>query len=357
MIDAIVFQDVFGRMPDGRLVERVQLQAADGVAVSIITYGAAVQALLVPDRTGQQADVVLGYDTLDRYLARREFFGATIGRYANRIAGAAFTLDGIAHRLTANDGRSCLHGGETGFDRALWCIEAVGAEPEPFITLRYVSPDGEGGFPGTVTARTTYRLSAPMELSITFEAITDRATMFGMTHHGFFNLGGVERLDSVLDHELTLFADAFLPTDRELIPLGASVPVDGTPFDFRVQHAIGARIRETDGQLQSARGYDHCFLLTGAHAVEPHLAARVVHPGSGRAMEILTDQPGIQFYSGNFLDGSAQGKYGRHYRQCDALCLEPQALPDAPNRPDFPSARLDPGSIYRHSSILRFSAA
>lgn len=352
--DAVV-RDAFGRLPDGRAVERVSLRGAAGFCVSIITYGAAVQALHVPDRAGECADVVLGRDRIEPYLARRDFFGATVGRYANRIADAAFVLDGVRHQLSANDGGNCLHGGSGGFDRALWTIEAVGSEPEPFVTLAHASPDGDDGFPGILTARVTYRISGGRELTIAFEATTDRPTVVNLTHHGFFNLGGVAGHCDVLDHELAIFADRFLPVDARLIPLDTVVPVNGTPFDFRAPRTIGAHIREANEQLRLARGYDHCFVLRGERTTPPRLAARVVHPASGRVLDLLTDQPGIQFYSGNFLDGTVEGKYGRLHRQSDAFCLEPQIWPNAPNRPDFPSARLDPGEAYRHVSIFRFS--
>lgn len=349
-----VFRDVFGRLPDGRAVERLFLRGENGFEASIITYGAAVQALHVPDREGRVADVVLGHDRLGPYLERRDFFGASVGRYANRIAGSAFMLDGAGHQLSVNDEGNTLHGGTGGFDRALWAIEAVGGRPEPFVTLRHVSPHGSDGFPGTLTARVTYRIAGGCELSMSFEATTDRPTVANLTHHGYFNLGGVADAGDVLDHELTVFADGFLPTDAGLIPLGEVASVAGTPFDFRISQPIGARIRQAHEQLQRARGYDHCFVLGYGRTASPRLAARVVHPASGRALDLLTDQPGLQFYSGNFLDGTVRGKHGRLYRQSDAFCLEPQLWPDAPNRLDFPSARLDPGDDYRHVSIFRF---
>lgn len=351
-----VIRDSFGRLPDGREVERVELRGEAGFSVSIITYGAAVQALHVPDRDRCCADVVLGHDTIEPYLARREFFGATVGRYANRIARAAFVLDGVRHGLSANDGVNTLHGGAEGFDRALWSIEALGEGPEPFVTLGYVSPDGECGFPGTVSALVTYRISGPQALTMTFEATTDRPTVLNLTHHGYFNLGGVATSGDVLDHELTLFAEHFLPVDAGLIPSGERAPVAGSPFDFRKARPIGAGIREAHTQLQLARGYDHCFVLAGERIASPRLAARVVHPGSGRTLDLFTDQPGIQFYSGNFLDGTIETKSGRLCRQSDAFCLEPQGWPDAPNQPDFPSARVAPGDVYRHRTILSFNA-
>jgi len=348
-----VLREIFGTLPDGTRVERVRLRGADGFEVAIIMYGAAVQALYVPDRDGKLADIVLGHDDLQPYLASRRYFGATVGRYANRIAGGAFTLDGQQYRLPVNDGPNSLHGGLHGFDRKNWTIEAVS---DASVTLSLVSPAGEEGYPGTLTTSVTYTLTGARELTIAFTATTDAATVVNLTHHGFFNLGGVENGDDVLDHVLTLHADHYLPVDATAIPLGAPAMVEGTPFDFHEPQAIGARIRQVDEQLRLGRGYDHNFCLPGGRTDAPRLAARVKHPASGRVMELLTDQPGLQFYSGNFLDGTAAGKFGRLYRQSDAFCLEPQAWPDTPNRPDYPSARLDPGQTYRHTSIYRFSA-
>lgn len=350
-------RETFGRLPDGRAVERLRLRGGDGFEVGVITWGAAVQALHAPDRDGRLADIVLGHDGLDPYVARRSFFGATVGRYANRIAGAAFTLDGVAHALAANNGPNALHGGREGFDRRLWTVEAAGGDPVPSVALSLVSPDGEEGYPGTLHARVTYALTGPTELSITFEAVTDRPTLANLTHHGFFNLAGAEQGSDILGHVLTLHADDYLPVDAGAIPLGRPAPVAGTPFDFRTAQPIGARIREAHAQLERGRGYDHNYCLAGGCAARPRLAARVEHAASGRVMELFTDQPGLQFYSGNFLDGGTPGKFGRLYRQSDGFCLEPQCWPDAPNRPDFPGARLDPGQTYRHVSIYRFSAA
>lgn len=351
---APLIRDIFGRMPDGRPVERLTLRGEAGFEVAIITLGASVQALHVPDRHGERADVVLGFETPEAYLALRSFFGATVGRYANRIAGAAFILDGKRHQLPANNGPNCLHGGTDGFDRALWTVEDAGAAPEPFVTLRHVSPDGDEGFPGTLTTRLTYRVVDGCSVALAFEATTDRPTVVNLSHHGFFNLAGIEQGESVLDHELTIFADSVLPVDAALIPSGGPVPVAGTPFDFRSARPIGQCIREADEQLRLARGYDHCYRLAGGRTAEPRLAARVLHPQSGRGLELFTDQPGLQFYSGNMLDGTIAGKHGRLHRQSDAFCLEPQLFPDTPNRPDFPSTRLDPGEVYRHRSVFRF---
>lgn len=349
-----ILRENFGLLPHGPLVERVRLTGAGGFEASVITYGAALQALRVPDAHGVLADVVLGHDDAAGYGRTRDFYGVTVGRFANRIAGAAFDLDGARVTLEANDGVNMLHGGHLGFDRVLWTIEAVYEDPVPAVTLRHISPDGAGGFPGTLDARVTYSLTGLGELTIAFSAVTDRPTVVNLTNHAFFNLDGVETAGDILGHHLTLAAERFLATDAAAIPLpGPPRTVDGTPFDFRAGALIGARIRDDDEQLRFGRGYDHNYCLEPTDT--PCLAARVRAAHSGRVMELLTDQPGVQFYSGNVIDGAAQGKYGRLHRQSDAFCLEPQAWPDAPNRPDFPSARLDPGETYRHVSIYRFS--
>ena len=347
-----VAREPFGRLPDGAPVEMLRLSGADGFAVSVITFGAAIQAILAPDRDGRMGDVVLGHDSLDGYLASRDFFGATIGRVANRIAGGAFTLDGVEYDIGRNDGPNALHGGADGFDRRNWTVAAVGEVPEPFVTLALASPDGDGGFPGVLDARVTYRLSGPGTLSMLFEATGDRPTLCALTNHSYFDLGCA---GDILGHRLTVAADAFLPVDADLIPAGAPHPVAGTPFDFRNPRGVGERIREADEQFLLTRGYDHNFCLSGGAAPEPRLAARVEHLESGRVLELHTDQPGVQFYSGNFLDGRVRGKRNRLYRQGDAFCIEPQNWPNAANRPDFPSVRLDPGAAYRHHSLYRFS--
>ncbi|WP_298271753.1 aldose epimerase family protein [uncultured Bradyrhizobium sp.] len=344
----------FGRLSDGTVVERVTLRGAHGFEAAIIPFGAALQALVTPDRDGHCDDIVLGHDDLDGYLAQRKFFGATIGRYANRIAGARFVLDGETVRLDANNGPNALHGGLQGFDRKLWRIVELSDDPGPALVLERESPHGEEGYPGNLAARVTYRVRNPMELSITYEATTDRPTCLNLTNHSFFNLDGARAERQILDHRLTIASDHFLAVDATAIPLtGPPRPVDGTPFDFREPTAIGARIRADDEQLRLGRGYDHNFCL--ASGMSLRFAARLEAPRSGRVMELLTDQPGLQFYSGNFLDGSTAGKGERLYRQSDALCLEPQAWPDTPNRADFPSARLDPGQTYRRSIVYRFS--
>ena len=344
----------FGRMPDGNEVERIVLRGAEGFEAGVIPYGAVLHTLHVPDRAGRSDDIVLGHDTFDEYLAQRKFLGATVGRYANRIAGGLFTLDGATIKLDTNNGPNMLHGGNDGFDRKLWRIVEVRETPEPAVAMAYTSEDGERGFPGQVEARATYRITGPIELSLTLEATTDRPTVINLTNHSFFNLDGALSESQILDHRIRIVADHFLATDATSIPLpGPPHPVAESPFDFRQMHAIGSRIRGDDEQLRRGRGYDHNYCLPAGEGVR--LAARVESPKSGRVMELHTNQPGLQFYSGNFLDGTLCGKGDRLYRQSDAFCLEPQVWPDTPNRPDFPSARLDPGRLYRHETLYRFS--
>ena len=350
-----VGRDIFGILPDGRAVERVVLRGERGFAASVITYGATLQALMVPDAAGRLDDVVLGHDDLAGYLAKQRFFGVTVGRYANRIANARFELDGAVVQLAANDGPNALHGGLNGFDRQLWQIAAIEDGVAPCVALGLVSADGEEGYPGRLDVRVIYRIIGPAELSVTFTARTDRPTIVNLTNHSYFNLEGAAANADILGHRLTLAADRFLAVDAKLIPLpGAPRSVAGTPFDFRTAHTIGERIDQDDAQLRQGKGYDHNFCLANGGALR--LAARLEAPSSGRALELLTDQPGLQFYSGNFLDGSVAGKGKRVYRPRDAICLEPQIWPDAPNRADFPSPRLTSDKEYRHHSVYRFSA-
>ncbi|MGJ5075288.1 aldose epimerase family protein [Bradyrhizobium sp. SZCCHNR1015] len=355
MAEADITRDVFGSLPDGREVERVTLRGAHGFEARIVTYGAALQTLLVPDAKGLVDDVVLGHDDLLSYVKLRKFFGATVGRYANRIAKARFPLDGQDLRLDANNGAHALHGGPDGFDRKLWQIVATEDGAQPSVTMLYVSPDGEANYPGRLDVRVTYQLTGPMELAVSFSARTTRTTVVNLTNHSFFNLDGLAAGSDILDHRLTVEADHYLAIDETAIPLeGPPHAVAGTPFDFREPYAVGARIRADDPQIKCGRGYDHNFCLRQQAGVR--LAARLASPRSGRVMELLTDQPGLQVYSGNYLDGTVTGK-GRVYRQSDALCLEPQVWPDSPNRPDFPSARLAPDDVYKHETVYRFSTA
>ena len=348
-----IARDSFGKLPDGRSVARVTLLGSGGFEARVITFGAALQALIAPDTQGRCDDVVLGYDDLLGYVGERRFFGATVGRYANRIANAQFSLDSQTVQLAANNGPNALHGGLNGFDRTLWDIAEIADGAEPAVTLSHVSEHGEEGYPGRLDVRVTYRVTGPAELSILFEATTDRPTIVNLTNHSFFNLEGATSGADILDHRLTVAADRFLATDPTAIPLpGPPRAVAGTPFDFRKATPVGARIRDHDEQLRRGKGYDHTFCLGRDRALR--LAARLEAPTSGRVLELLTDQPGVQVYSGNYLDGSIAGKGGRLYRQSDAICLEPQIWPNAPNRPDFPSPLLMPGAIYRHHTVYRF---
>jgi aldose 1-epimerase len=346
----------FGTTPDGIAVEAVTLRASNGISARIITYGATLQALLLPDRAGRSADVVLGYDDLADYVARPQFFGSTVGRYANRIAGGRFALDGQTYSLAPNNGPNALHGGRKGFDKVVWTIAEVKSGPVASVTLTYTSRDGEEGYPGTLTASVTYSLDDDRTLTTSYEATTDKPTIVNLTNHSLFNLAGVPANRSILDHRLTVNADSYTPVDATLIPTGELRSVAGTPFDFRDSQVIGARIRDaSDAQIAIGRGYDHNFVLRGGVTATPKLAARVEDPVSGRVVELFTTEPGVQVYTGNFLDGTTTGKARVVYRQGDGLALEPQKFPDSPNRAAFPSARLDPGQTYRQTSFYRFS--
>lgn len=348
-----VTRESFGRLPDGQQVELFTLTNAHGVQVKVITYGGIVMALEVPDRTGTLADVVLGYDNLEQYLEDSPYFGAIVGRYGNRIAGGGFTLDGVTFTLATNDGRNHLHGGIRGFDKVVWRGEPVRDQHAVGVQLRYLSQDGEEGYPGRLDAVVTYRLTDADELRIDYEATTDRPTIVNLTHHSYFNLAGQGSGD-ILGHLLQINADRFTPVDAELIPTGELRSVEGTPFDFRRPTAVGAHINLADEQLRNGRGYDHNFVLnSGGDSLA--LAATVYEPTTGRVMEVFTTEPGIQFYSGNFLDGHHVGKKGNAYHYRTGFCLEAQHFPDSPNKPGFPSVVLRPGQVYRQTTIYRFS--
>jgi aldose 1-epimerase len=354
MAASTITRDVFGTLPDGRKVERVVLRGEGGFEARVISHGAVLQALIAPDANGGYDDVVLGHDAFAGYLADRKFLGATVGRYANRIARGQFSLQGETVQLPVNNGPNALHGGLEGFDRKLWDIADIDEGAEPAVTLTYVSSHGEENYRGKLDVRVTYRITGPTELSLLMEARTDRPTIVNLTNHSFFNLEGATSGTSILDHRLMVAAEQFLAIDPTAIPLPEPPrSVAGTPFDFRKPRPVGERIRESDPQLRNGRGYDHTYCIgrDGKFA----LAARLEAPRSGRIMELLTDQPGLQVYSGNYLDGTMSGKSGKLIRQSDAMCLEPHIWPDAPNRPDFPSPRLDPGGVYRHHAVYRFS--
>jgi len=351
-------REPFGTLPDGRSVEAVVLTNGHGMRVRILAWGALVQELTVPGKAGS-ADVVLGYDGMEGYLKASNYFGASVGRYANRIGGGRFTLGGKQYQLSVNDGPNALHGGVQGFDKHLWSITDVTANGDgASVTLTYVSPDGEEGYPGTMSASATYRLTETNELAIEYRATTDAPTIVNLTNHSYFNLAGAASGVSILDQVLTIPAESYTPVDATLIPTGELRPVEGTAFDFRSPTRIGDRIRDGgDEQLRVGRGYDHNWVVTRAPATDLQLLARMEDPRSGRVMEIHSNQPGIQFYSGNFLDGTVTGKAGAIYRMGDGLCLEPQVFPDTPNKPEFGSAELKPGQVYRNKIVYRFSFA
>jgi aldose 1-epimerase len=346
----------FGTLQDGTRVEAAELSNSAGMSVRIIALGAAIQSLTVPDRNGVREDVVLGYDSPREYVAKPQYFGATVGRYANRIARGKFTLDGHEYVLETNDGPNHLHGGLHGLDKVLWKFDEITRGPPARVTLRHVSPDGAGGYPGTLMITATYTLNERNELAVEYRATTNKPTIVNITNHAIFNLAGK---GDVLGHRLRLSADSYTPVDATLIPTGEVRSVAGTPFDFRQPRAIGQSIRDGhDEQLRIGRGYDHNFVISGEPSPQGMRSAALLEdPVSGRTLELLTPAPGLQFYSGNFLDGTVPGKGGRMYRQGDGLALEPQGFPDAPNHPGFPSARLDPGQEYVNRMVFRFSVS
>lgn len=338
---------VYGHLPDGREVGGFLLSASCGLRATVISYGATLVSLSVPGRTGDSTDIVLGYDELKGYVEQGGYFGVTVGRYANRIARGRFTLDGAEYRLATNDGENHLHGGLAGFDRVLWDGEIVERHGGAAVRLSYSSKDGEEGYPGNLQCRVTYSLSAEGALRIDYWAETDKPTPVNFTNHSFFNLAGQGSGD-VLSHELTLAAGHYTPVDATLIPTGEVAPVAGTPLDFTTPHALGERIEQVAG------GYDHNFVLDAGEG-DLALAAHVLEPSSGRVLEIATTQPGIQLYTGNFLDGSIAGKGGRPYHRHSGFCLETQHFPDSPNQPRFPSSILRPGTAYDHSAVYAFT--
>ncbi len=347
----------FGTMPDGTPVDVFSLTNDRGLEVRVITYGAAIASLKTPDRDGRFGDIVTGFDSLEGYLACSSFFGATIGRYANRIANARFTLDGRTYHLEANDGPNQLHGGPHGFDKVVWTPEAIDGAGSRGVRLSYVSADGEQGFPGTLNATVTFTLTVDNELVIDYVAETDKATPVNLTNHSYFNLAG-DGQRGILDHLLTIDADRYTPTDDALIPTGELAPVAGTPFDFREPTPIGLRIDADDEQIRNGHGYDHNFVLNASPAANGlRHAARLWSPSSGRTLEIATTQPGLQFYSGNLLDGTIVGKSGRRYGRRTSLCLETQHFPDSPNHPAFPSTIVRAGDRYRSRTMLTFGTA
>lgn len=353
-----VSQRPFGQLPDGTAIAAVTLTNTAGMRVTILTLGASVQSVIVPDRAGHFADVALGYPDIAGYVAKPNFFGATVGRVANRIAKGRFTLDGKSYAVPLSDGPNSLHGGTKGFDKVAWQLVSTAAGPTATVVLRYVSPDGDQGYPGILTTTATYALDEAGALSVDYRATTDRPTIVNLSNHTYWNLSGEGSANGAMGERLTIPAEAYSPTDATAIPTGEFRAVAGTAFDFRTPRVIGDRVRDaTDPQLRYGRGYDHNWVVSRTRTAAPRLMARVEDPASGRVLEILSDQPGIQFYSGNFLDGTIVGKAGHLYREGDAIVLEPQMFPDTPNHPEFGSVRLAPGQTYANRIVFRFSIA
>ena len=338
----------FGTLSDGQAVEIFTLTNANGLELEAIGYGGIITSLRVPDRNGKLDDIVLGFDRLDDYLKDHPFFGAIIGRYGNRIARGQFTLDGRTYKLATNNGPNHLHGGDKGFDKMVWKVEAG----KSALTFSRVSTDGEEGYPGNLRIQVTYTLTDKNELQVDYLATTDKPTPVNLTQHSYFNLAGQASGD-ILGHQLMLNADRYTPVDETLIPTGKLAPVGGTPFDFTKPAAIGARIDAAHPQVKNGKGYDHNWVLNRKGA-GLQLAARVVEPKTGRTLDVATTEPGIQFYSGNFLDGTLTGKAGAVYRHRTGFCLETQHFPDSPNQPSFPSTILTPGQEYRSRTVFTF---
>jgi aldose 1-epimerase len=340
----------FGTAADGRAVELYTLSNPNGVRARIATYGATLVSLEVPDRHGAHADIVLGFDSLEPYLTEHPYIGSVIGRYANRIRSGRFRLNGTLHELPCNDGTNHLHGGPLGFHKVIWNAHAAASPDDTQLTLTYRSISGEQGYPGNLNVELRYALTHRNELSLDYTATTDAPTIVNLTHHAYFNLAGT---GTILDHQLQLFADSFLPVDETLIPLGQVRSVKGTPFDFTTPFAIGTRINAPDEQLMTAGGYDHNWVLK-KNAADCALAGEVYEPVTGRTMTVHTTQPGVQIYSGNFLDGSVRGKGRVAYPKHAGFCFETQHFPDSPNHVSFPSTVLEPGSTLRERTLYRF---
>ena len=337
----------------GTKIDLQTLQNKNGLKMSVTNFGGKIVSLWVPDKSGTLGNVVLGYDSVEKYINGNKSFGATIGRYGNRIAKARFSLDGIEYKLTANNGVNTLHGGPNGFNNVYWNVKPVAASNGSALEMTYLSKDGEEGYPGNLSVKVTYTLTEQNEVVIDYEATTDMATIVNLTNHSYFNLAG-EGSGDILNHEITINADRFTPVDAGLIPTGELKPVKGTPFDFLKPHKIGERIDQEDPQLKIGKGYDHNYVLN-KKSNELSLAATVVEPSSGRVMEVLTTEPGLQFYTGNFLNGKDIGASGKPYGFRTAFCLETEHFPDSPNQKEFPSTVLRPGELYKQQTIYKFS--
>jgi len=346
----------FGKLPDGRAVPSVTLANGKGVSATVIAYGATLQSVIMPDRNGHKADVALGYDNIGQYLSKPQYFGAIVGRFGNRLAAGRFTLDGKTYQTPVNNGKNSLHGGTQGFDKVLWEVVSVKDGPTASVTLRYVSADGEMGYPGTMTVDATYSLDEKNNLTIEYSATSDKPTIANLTNHAYWNLSGEGSSNGAMGHIVTIPAETYLPTDDGAIPTGEFKPVAGTVFDFRKPTAVGLRVRDaSDQQIVWGRGYDHNWVIGRAVTPTQHLMARVYDPASGRGFELWSNQPGLQFYSGNFLDGTSYGKSRKVYREGDAIVMEPQIFPDSPNQKGFPDARLAPGQTYRNVMTYRLT--
>ena len=346
----------FGTGPDGAPVEQVELALGD-MSAAVITYGATLQALHVPDAAGRASNVVLGYPDLETYMKAGGRLGATMGRFVNRMRDARFELDGVLYRLEANRGKHSIHGGSDSFDKRTWVVEAVEDQPtRSAVTLALVSPDGDQGFPGELSLKVEYALTPPGALTISYRATSDRATVVNLTNHSYFNLAG-EASGPIFDHEVQVFADSFLPVDDDIIPTGEVRPVEGSVFDFREPRAVGPGMRSGNEQISLGCGYDHCFVLAPQRRPEPVDAAVLRHPASGQSMTVATTEPGVQLHSGNGLAGRHVGTGGRNYRQSDGLCLETQHFPNWPNEPSFPRAVVTPDEPYLSRTTYTFTNA
>jgi len=347
-------KELFGKLADGTKVHRWSLENG-GTRLKVLSWGGVVQCLEIPDRHGRYTNVSLGFDNIEDYVAKTPYFGALIGRYGNRIAKGQFSIDGKAYQVDVNDGENSLHGGAKGFDKRVWDVEGFTSGSDVGLHLHYTSVDGEMGYPGTLKVKVTYTLTKHGDWRIDYEATTTKATVVNLTSHVYWNLAG-EGSGTIEDHELTIAAGRYTPTDSGLIPTGELATVHGTPFDFRKTKAIGRDIRAGHVQQVQAKGYDHNWVLDKGITAKPEHVATLRDPRSGRTLKIATDQPGLQFYSGNFLDGTLTGTGGHTYRQGDALCLETQHFPDAPNHPNFASTVLRPGQTYKTSTVHTFGA-
>ena len=348
-----IIKELFGKTPDGSQADLYTLVNERGVKIKITNYGGIIVSLISPDRHGQPADIVLGYDSLAEYLDQHLYFGCIVGRYANRIADSNFLLNGDAYELNSNEGSNHLHGGISGFDKKIWQIKEISGQEGSGLEFSGVSADGEEGYPGRLAITFCYILSETNELIIRYKAITDKPTIINLTQHSMFNLSG-DMSQNILDHELMLNANRITPVNANLLPTGELREVAGTPFDFRQPTAIGAGIKSDDIQLGYGNGYDHNWVLNNPDG-SLNLAARVVEPTSGRILEAFTTEPGLQLYTGNYLDGSSIGKGGVAYNQYAGFALEAQHFPDSPNQPKFPTTVLNPGDTYRQTTVYRFS--